>query len=645
MCTTRPRFRWLRPGRLIALAAIMLLVIGLVRLRPGEEARQAMAWRLLARKAIETVEKRVESDRPVRLTWAGVRPGPLETLLEARFARCSGASPDAVPVEIHAWPPSSSGVKLRVMVGPEDTVALEQPVRSAVSILPTLAAITAALLLRRTLLPLLLGVSLGALLLEHFHPWSAVDRVARVYFLGSLTEQFYFSLIVFILGLIGMVGIGIRSGGVRGLVDTLLQRTRSRRGIRVLAPVLGLLIFFDDYSNTVVIGNALRPITDRLRISREKLAYVVDSTAAPVAGLMLFSTWIWYEVSQIQAPLMSLGAIASPDEAYDVFLMAIPFRFYCLFTLTFVLLNGLLGRDFGSMRIAEQRAATTGAVIRPGARPLLGRSFAALREKPDVPCRWWNIVVPLGVTMVAIGAGLVVFRESGQAMGGPSITGIVLAGSAMLGAILAGALAVGQRLLNIRETVAAFFSGLRAAGLAICILFLAWAIGGVCRDLGTAEYLGAALERDLAPAFLPVVLFLLAALISFSIGSSFSTMGILLPIAVPLTYTLSESAGLVPMPLTVVAIASVLDGAIFGDHCSPISDTTVLSSIASGSDHLDHVRTQLPYALTTMVLAVMAGYVPVLLGSPPAIALVTGGIACVLILLVFGRKATYPPET
>ena len=629
----------LRPGRLLTLGALAGLLVLLVRFSPDPEARRDTAWRNLARVVADTILSDLGKERKAEGLPSPDLPAPFLGALEIYLG--PGQDPGR-PGGVRLQPEPSGPEEVRIRrIRPEaddEVKTFTYPVRNGTSILPTFAAIAAALLLRRTLVPLILGVVLGALLMEGFNPFGASIRIARDYFWRSATDQFYASLILFILGLIGMVGIGIRSGGVRGMVDALLRRVRSKRGIRLLGPCLGFLIFFDDYSNTVVIGNAMRPVTDRLRIPREKLAYIVDSTAAPMAGLMFFSTWIWYEVSQIQAPLVTLGAIDTPEAAYGVFLSALPFRFYCIFTLAFVVLNALLCRDFGPMLEAERRAAATGQVVRPGSRPLLGRSFADLEAKAGIPHRAWNIAVPLGVTLVLILTGLYVFREPGQALGGKSVTGTILASCALTGAVVAGAMAVGQGLLTLKETLQAFFSGLRAALLAICILFLAWAIGGVCRDLGTAEYLSTGLGRGLSPAWLPGVLFLLAALISFSIGSSFSTMGILLPISVPLVHTLAGAAGLEPMSLTIIAIAAVLDGAIFGDHCSPLSDTTVLSSIASGSDHLDHVKTQLPYALTTMGLALGVGYLPGVLGLGPIPALAIGLLGCLVLLRVLGKR-------
>jgi len=629
----------LGPGRITALVLAAALLAGLWLLRPSPAERRDMAWRMLARQVAIALESRTGSDRRPLPVPDGDLPDPFTTTLARRIRAAEPPAPRGTPVCIHRHEATADEVAVRVEFsdGTPDQVHRWR-IRSVISLLPTLAAIAVALVFRLTLLPLALGVALGALLLEEFAVVRAGTRIVVDYFGKSATTEFNVTLILFVLGLIGMVGIGIRSGGVRGMVDGVLRRMRTKRGVRILGPLAGFLLFFDDYSNAVVIGNAMRPVTDRVRIPREKLAYVVDSTSAPVAGLMFFSTWIWYEVSQIQAPLLKVGAIDSPDAAYTVFLQALPFRFYCIFTLGFVLLNALLSRDYGAMLTAERRAADHGQVVRPGGRPLLSGSFAGLREKPGVPGRWWNMALPLALTLTAIPVGLLVFREPGRALGGQTVTGTVLAGSALGGAVLAGCLAMGQRLLTLGETLGAFFSGLRAAGLAICILFLAWAIGAVCRDLGTAEYLTAALERDVSPALLPVILFLLGAAISFATGSSYSTMGILLPIAVPLVYTLADSAGLPPVGLTLVAIAAVLDGSIFGDHCSPISDTTLLSSIASGSDHLDHVRTQLPYALTTMAIAVIAGYLPVVAGLPPWVALAAGLAACAIVLRVLGRR-------
>lgn len=609
---------WTAVAALLALATAAALAFG-----PSGAEREAAAWRRLAHRAMATIPvdsgpTRLAADLPAPFVGAWRRTRPADGPAVAAAPRT--LSPDGA---------AAGHVAVRIDGGAAPA-RLEQRVADASALLPAAVAIVVAIALGKTLLPLAIGVVVGALLIEGFAPVAAAVRVVD-YVTASAREQFYATLIVFILGLIGMVAIGIRSGGVRGLVDAALRRVRTARGVRRLAPFLGLGIFFDDYSNTVVLGNALRPITDRLRIPREKLAYLVDSTAAPVAGLVLFSTWIWFEVSQIEPPLRALGAIDSIDGAYGVFLQSMPFRFYCLFTLAFVLLNGWIGRDYGPMLAAERRAAG-GDVGRRGAAGDLG----GLAHKPGVPCRAINIALPLALTIATIGIGLFAFREPGQALGGPNTTGPVLAIGAALGAITAAALAIGQRLLTLRETLGALAVGLKTGGLAVAILFLAWALGRASSDNGTAEYLTAILERGFPSAALPLVLFGVAATVSFATGSSFSTMGILLPIAVPLAYTIAPTDA--PLAATAIAIAAVLDGAIFGDHCSPLSDTTVLSSVASGCDHVAHVRTQLPYATTTMAIALSCGYAPTALGLPPWIGWIVGVSACILMLRVLGRR-------
>ncbi len=613
---TRRSRAWIGAAVVLVIATSAMIGFG-----PTRAEREAAAWRRLAHRALAAVP----ADSPACLApelpasfvaaWRRIRPTPPDGVLGVRLLAPAPAEETAVALRIDA---------------PDGTTTITQRVADASALAPAAIAILIAIAFGKTLWPLAIGVVVGALLLTGFAPIPAATLVVD-WVTASARDQFYATLIAFILGLIGMVAIGIRSGGVRGLVDQALRRVRTARGVRRLAPFLGLGIFFDDYSNTVVLGNALRPITDRLRIPREKLAYIVDSTAAPVAGLVLFSTWIWFEVSQIEPPLRALGAIDSIDGAYGVFLQSMPFRFYCLFTLAFVVLNGWIGRDYGPMLGAERRAAR-GDVGRRGVAGDLG----GLAHKPGVPCRARNIAVPLALTIATIAIGLFVFREPGQALGGPTTTGPVLAIGATVGAMTAAALALVQRLLTVRETLGALAVGLRTGGLAVAILFLAWALGRASSEIGTPEYLTAILERGFPSAALPIVLFGVAATVSFATGSSFSTMGILLPIGVPLAYSIAPIDA--PLAATAIAIAAVLDGAIFGDHCSPLSDTTVLSSVASGCDHVAHVRTQLPYAMTTMTVALVCGYAPTALGWPPWIGWALGGAACVITLRALGRR-------
>jgi len=588
------------------------------------------------------------------------------------------------------------------------------------ALLPPLLAIAIALALRRTLLALFVGIYAGAVLMVVERGSSLAGALAlglwdvfAVYFRAELLDTFRAEIIGFIVALIAMVGVITRAGGVQGLVERGASLVRSVRSALFLTWGMGLLIFFDDYANCMLVGSTMRPLTDRLRISREKLAYIVDSTAAPIAGISLLSTWIAFEVSVFSAQLPAAGI---SESGYAFFLRALPFRYYCILTLVFVAATIASGRDFGPMARAERRARREGLLVAPGSRPAVSERLSTMQPAPQMRRDWRIAAAPIAMTLMMTvariftdGGGVALFRRDPSALltlegiGGVVLSGggaapiffgacsglllaVYLAGSSALraGVALGGVGAVGFEVLGnpaaaalspvVGESLAAFlgfvfvfaalagatgcavsrwghaterphlgvaeirnagFGGAGALGFAIVLLFEAWMIGAVCRDLATADYLVALLSGWLPPVLLPLLLFAVASAVSFATGSSWSTMSILLPNVVALAASLGEQTQLGVIGMVAISIGAVLDGAIFGDHCSPISDTTVLSSVASGSDHLDHVRTQAPYALVTAALAVTCGYLPSVLfdwwSLPLALAC---GVAIIAALLV-----------
>jgi Na+/H+ antiporter NhaC len=467
------------------------------------------------------------------------------------------------------------------------------------------------------------------------------------------------AIVVFSLMLGGMVGLVSRSGGTLGLVESMRPfATSSRRG-QLVTWLLGLVVFFDDYANTLLVGNTMRPVSDRLRISREKLAYIVDSTAAPVASIALISTWIGYEVSLIADALKEMG---SDQQAYGVFLQAIPYNFYPILALLFGLLVASMQRDFGPMLRAERRARA-GKLLSDRAVPLAEFDSDALAPPPDKPRRWYNAALPVLVVLTITFVGLWLTGRASLAAGGDPAAGASLlqlgfegvgrvfgAGDsfkALLwgslgGCLVALSMATLQRILTLTEALQAWTNGVRSMIPAFVILTLAWSIASVCSDLQTSGFMVAALSDHLAPGLLPALVFVLAALTAFATGTSWGTMGILIPLAVPTAYGVAQAAGLDAASAQGVllgTVSSVLAGAIFGDHCSPISDTTVMSSMSSACDHVDHVRTQLPYALAVGVVAILVGYLPAGFGLSPWLCLAAGAALLAGLLHWLGRPA------
>ncbi|MDF1798817.1 MAG: Na+/H+ antiporter NhaC family protein [Planctomycetota bacterium] len=510
-------------------------------------------------------------------------------------------------------------------------VPLSLPTKSA--LLPPLVAIALAVLFRRTIPALFLGVWVGATLLVHQRSatWAAPIEggleVFTHFLYGRLASWDNTRTILFVVAMLSMVGLLVRSGGLAGVMNSVARRANSARGSQVATWLMGLFIFFDDYSNTVLVGSTMRPLTDRFRVAREKLAYLVDSTAAPVAGLSLLSTWIAFEVSTFSPQLPSAGI--APEAGYGVFLETLPFRFYSILTLCLVGIVTLGGRDFGPMLRAERRARRTGQLVAPGSRPMVGEATTRIAPAEGVTPRAINALVPL-FAFVLVTLGTILVRGGAFAMDPAALfrfeglSGVLLAGSGsiplLVGSTTGLLLAAGAcwREGIAREIPGAAWAVLSSMGQAFAILYLAWMIGDVCGELDTAGYLTALLGVHVDPLLLPALLFGLAALVAFSTGSSWSTMMILLPLVVALAFQLGSATEVGGYFLMLMSIGAVLEGSIFGDHCSPISDTTVLSSISSASDHVDHVRTQAPYALLTMGAALVFGYLPVARGWWPA---------------------------
>jgi Na+/H+ antiporter NhaC len=502
------------------------------------------------------------------------------------------------------------------------------------SLLPPLVAIGLALAFRDVLIALVLGVWIGTTMVAGGNPAAGFLRFIDTNIRDALVDPDHMSIIVFSMLLGGMVGVMSRSGGTVGVVRALEPLATTPRRAQVVTWVMGVLIFFDDYSNTLIVGNTMRPVTDRHRVSREKLAFMVDATAAPVACVALVSTWIGYEVSLVGDALTKSGSDLNP---FSVFLSSLPFAFYPVFALATTLAVAISGRDWGPMLRAERRARS-GEVLADGAQPLANYEESDLAPEEGIPCRWWNAATPVVAVVLStlIGlyhTGLGSLREAGDASHslsriiGASDPFTTLLWASLIGLTTAIVMVVVQNILGLRQAVAAAVSGFKSMFLAFIVLTLAWSLGQVCSDLGTATFIKGAVGANLPTAALPVAIFLAAASVSFATGTSWGTMAILTPLAVPLVLEASPHSHHV----LAAAVASILGGAVFGDHCSPISDTTILSSMASGCDHVDHVRTQLPYALFAASIAVLVGYLPEALTDSPASFLLAAGLVTVAV--------------
>jgi Na+/H+ antiporter NhaC len=528
------------------------------------------------------------------------------------------------------------------------------------SLFPPLIAILLALLFRQVLLSLIAGIWFGALVLNVWDPFAATLRTLDQYIIDTVAgDADHVTILVFALLLGGMVGVMSRSGGTHGIVEAIRPLATTPRRGQLFTWLAGIIVFFDDYTSTLVVGNTMRPVTDRLRISREKLSYIVDSTGATIAVLAVISTWVSFEISLIgdalggaapQATDARLGAqlLEGSRNPFNVFLHSIPYLFYPIFAVIFVGLTVLTGRDFGPMLTAEQRARATGYVLRPGATPAAEVTGTIMEPPPDRPRRWINAALPVLAVIITALFGI---YTTGRAAAGENATSLrqIVGGAqpflpllwaAATGCFVAMLLAVASRALTLRQTIEAWVSGMRAVFLAVLILVLAWALGDVTESIGTGEYVAHLVGAALPLQVLPVLAFLVAAVITFATGTSWGSMTILFPVLVPLAVAMGGGVGFgAGYSIALGTISAIMAGAVFGDHCSPIADTTIISSMASACDHIDHVRTQLPYALVVALIAIAVGEIPTAFGVPPWVALPAGVLVMFIVLRVFGRSA------
>jgi len=517
------------------------------------------------------------------------------------------------------------------------------------SLLPPFLAIILALILRQVLVALFAGIWTGVSIVYGYNPFKGLFYSVSEYIARAPADPDKMSIIIFSLALGGMIGVISKMGGTQGIVEKLAQYASNARRGQFITWLMGIFIFFDDYANTLIVGSTMRPLLDKLRISREKLSYLVDSTAAPVANIAVISTWIGFEIGLIGSAFNILGI---DQNAYLTFFKTIPYNYYPIFTLAIGLWIALSGRDFGPMYHAEKRAYKKGQVLRPNANPMSSLDAAEITASDDIPKRWFNGFIPVSVVIVTTLAGLWYtgyqnFIASGvdrNSIGIIQYISLVIGGSdsysvlmwaSFMGSFVALGLAISQRLMKLEHAIQSWVGGVKAMVMAVLILTMAWSIGNICADLKTADYV-VEVSKDLISAqYVPLLSFLTAAIISFATGTSWGVMAILMPIVIPIAYLLPQAdttiSAIHQQSILLSTIASVLAGATFGDHCSPISDTTIMSSMATSADHIDHVRTQLPYAMLGGVASMIFGYIPVGFGITNWIILPVG----LLMIFVF----------
>ena len=514
------------------------------------------------------------------------------------------------------------------------------------SILPPLVSILVALFFRSVIPALFLGVWVGSfaiLGLELGVLWQSFLEVVSKYVKQALADPDHAAVIIFSLMIGGLVGIISKNGGMQGIVNSLTGFTTSAKRGQLITSSLGLAIFFDDYANTLVVGNTMRKVTDKLKISRAKLAFLVDATAAPVACIALITTWVGYQIGMID---VSVGQIDAIDQsAYSIYLNSILYSFYPIFMLVFVFTIAGSGRDFSAMYQYEIAARQGNDKSVQGASMGYTNEAESKQLEPKDPsrARAINAFFPILIFIISVISGLYATGE------GDSIQDIIgsadayqaLLWGSLIGVMTAFVLTISQGLLSLEETVQSWYEGVKFMIFAIIVLIMAWSLGQTTEILQTAQYLVSILGEFLPVPLVPTIIFILAAATAFATGTSWGTMGIFYPIVIPLAWQvlfLNGMADIEHMYIIYSSVACVLCGAVWGDHCSPISDTTIMSSMASGCNHIDHVATQFPYAIVVASFALFLGTIPTGYGWPPMIMIPVGILLVWIVIFLFGKR-------
>ena len=533
----------------------------------------------------------------------------------------------------------------------------------ALTLLPPLVAIVLAFITRNVIFSLFMGIFTGTFMVNIsgeniFYAFfgAFVDMSSKM--VGSLADSWNAGIVLQVLTIGGMIAVVTKMGGLKAIAQKLAARAKTPATAQIYTWIMGFFIFFDDYANSLIIGPIMRPVTDKLKISREKLAFIIDSTAAPIAGLALISTWIGYELSLIKDAYIAIG---QPDvNAFAIFVETLPYRFYNILMLAFVFFSAYTLREFGPMHTAAVRAYETGHVSNPETTSsIMNQENSFMLPKEDREYSIYNAIIPI---LVLIVVSIVGFYINGKASlegdvlkaveanpfsfnsirdcFGAADASIVIFEAALLSSLVAIGMGLQQKIFDLHEAIETWVFGVKALVITAVILILAWSLSAIMKELGTATYLVTILSDSTPQFILPTVIFILGSIISFSTGTSYGTMGILMPLTIPLANAVGIHTGLEGNELstyTILNVGAVLTGAIFGDHCSPISDTTILSSMASSCNHMDHVSTQLYYALFVGVVAILFGFLPAAFGVPVYILLPLGLLVVYLVIRFYGK--------
>lgn len=522
-------------------------------------------------------------------------------------------------------------IALCILLVPVTVFAADESVQKANAdlfrawtLIPPLLAIILAFVTKNVVLSLFLGAMSGCFMLSVVDT-SFIGAISGSFMsfttraVSSLADSWNAGIVLQVLAIGGLIGLVGKMGGAKAVAESLAKKAKSPTSTGLITWVLGLFVFFDDYANSLIVGPIMRPVTDKMKMSREKLAFIVDATAAPIAGLAIISTWVGYEMSLIKDAYISVGVM--DVKPFEIFFNTLPFRFYNILMLFFVVYGCFSLRDFGPMLKAERRARA-GRVTAENSTVKVDAEDE-FEPEAGVKLSIWNAIVPIGA--------LILFSITGFYFNGLSATetvpvigevgivryiaeifgnadaSVVIFQAALFAGIIALAMGALQKIFSLKDGIDIWIGGMKSFLITGVILILAWSLSSVIKDLGTRFWIMEQVKEGVPAWLIPTLIFIIGSIISFATGTSYGTMGILMPLAVPLAAGASNGNAM----LMLLSTSAVLTGAILGDHCSPISDTTILSSMGASCDHVDHVKTQLPYAIFIGIITIVCGYMPI----------------------------------
>ncbi|MDL2252593.1 Na+/H+ antiporter NhaC family protein [Ruminococcaceae bacterium OttesenSCG-928-I18] len=491
------------------------------------------------------------------------------------------------------------------------------------SLLPPVVAIVLALITKEVYISLFVGIVTGGFLYANFHPVLATTSVVEM-FVGQIGDSWNVGILIFLVILGVMVALMNKAGGSAAYGRWATARIKSKRGALLSTFGLGVLIFVDDYFNCLTVGSVMTPVTDRQKISRAKLAYIIDATAAPICIIAPISSWA-----------AAVASYAQEGQGFTLFLQAIPYNFYALLTIVMVVTISLLQFDFGPMNKYEKMAQE--GDLYGGT----GDEYGTVDE-PNPKGKVIDLVLPVLVLIFCCVVGMIYtggffegesfidsFANSDASMG--------LAMGSLVALVITFVIYIPRKVLTFKQFAACLPEGFRQMVPAIMILCLAWTIGGFCRDaLGAGDFVGNLVAgNEIAITLIPAIFFLIAVGLAFATGTSWGTFGILIPIVLAVFEKTGDGGA-----LSIISISAVLAGAVCGDHISPISDTTIMSSAGARVNHLIHVSTQMPYAMLVAGISFLCFILAGLIQN--AAIVLTIGIVLVVAALLLIKKAARP---